>query len=80
MEHQYTQTGSLLGAGMGASLSEAKTDKVGEPQCKSGASHPTDLALCVVCPFLSLLSLQSLQKYLLTGIEPGFRTWLLQLL
>lgn len=49
MEHQYTQTGSLLGAGMGASLSEAKTDKVGEPQCKSGASHPTNLALCVVC-------------------------------
>lgn len=29
MEHQYTQTESLVGAGLGASLSEAKTDNVG---------------------------------------------------
>lgn len=40
MEHQYTQTGSLVRAILGASLSEAKTDNVGQPQCKSGASHP----------------------------------------
>lgn len=40
MEHQYTQTGSLVRAILGASLSEAKTDNVGKPQYKSGAPHP----------------------------------------
>lgn len=39
MEHQYTQTGSLVRAILGASLSEAKTDNVGKPQYKSGAPH-----------------------------------------
>lgn len=29
MEHQYTQTWSLVGARLGASQSEAKTDNVG---------------------------------------------------
>lgn len=41
MEHQYTQTGSLVRAILGASLSEAKTDNVGKPQYKSGAPPPT---------------------------------------
>lgn len=46
MERRYTQTVSLVIAGQGAFLSEAKTDNVGEPQCKSGASPHKPPFLC----------------------------------
>lgn len=42
IKHQY-QTGSLEGEFLAPSLSKAKTDSVGQPQCKSGASHPQNL-------------------------------------
>lgn len=34
MEHQYTQTGSLVGLCLGASLSKAKTDTLGNRNVK----------------------------------------------
>lgn len=55
MQHQYSQIGNLVLAGQGAFLSEAKTDNVGKPQCKSGASLHTNLLFRVVCHSLSLV-------------------------
>lgn len=47
--------GSLVKADLGAFLSEAKTDKFGEPQSKSGASHPTSLPRWPLLPSCSAL-------------------------
>lgn len=67
MEHQYTQTGSLVRAILGASLSEAKTDNVGKPQYKSGAPHPpkkTLFSFSLLPSFLFSSSLKDLENKL----------------
>lgn len=68
MEHQYTQTGSLVRAILGASLSEAKTDNVGKPQYKSGAPHP---------PIKTLFSFSCCHLFLLffLFLAPAWKTW-----
>lgn len=74
MEHQYTQTGSLVRAILGASLSEAKTDNVGQPQCKSGASHPKKTFFFSTLSIAIFFSVLQGLKNILTIIEPHTST------
>jgi len=73
-EHHCTQVESLVKVLLYPFESGAKTDNVGRPQCKNGASLPTNLFLCEECNSLPrALFHKAWKNYLHGGTGPGAR-------